>query len=97
MVSGRVRRRSKIYLVDLVALLFVELFKNPPPEYCHEFLGGAVTAETQMDEAIVDKLRQGMEVSTMKLDGSLDNRMNILYSLFFIYLDIEKEIFTCML
>ena len=38
-----------------------------------------MTAETQMDEAIVDKLRQGMEGSTMKLDGSVDNRMNILY------------------
>lgn len=28
------------------------------PGHCHEYLGGAVEAETQLDDAIVEKLRQ---------------------------------------
>jgi len=35
-------------------------------KYCHEFLGGAVTAETQMDEAIVDKLRRFAKAPRLK-------------------------------
>ena len=55
------------------------------PEHCHEYLGGAVEAETQLDETIIEKLRP----RTLEL-----HRWNQVNSLFF--RNVSSSCIWCM-
>ena len=70
--------KNRIWMVCIGALIhWMSVSKTAAPEHCHEYLANAVEAETQLDEAVVERLRRGNAQAWFMIESVSDWFMDV--------------------